>query len=400
MIDHSVPLVDEDKETGLQLYCHVKTSNDDASWMSTARGVVFEKDSDDVYMIGVPYCKEYHDEEDYGKHLKPYYDYDIYDSHEGTIIRVFFYKTKWYTSTHRKLDAFKSKWASLRTSFGESFAYHMRKLLPSVAEAEETGGDKDYLNAVYETYFDRDHRYIFLLKSSADERIVCKAVEKDAILHVATISEGRLDYDAVLPPFPKPAKHPRIETPAELDSLLFSINPNDLQGVLLIDKQTGEHIKIYTRHYKTLFDARNNVPSIRFRYYQLLAAGDTDTLHRLKQMYPEVDFRKIQNDLEKACIYLYHKYIARYVYKETFIMDPACHYVLCKAHEMYKEDHKPIVVQKIKSIVAKSPTLMNKVVKCYKKMIYDISSVYNDAAASTAPRCRATKPKATPLTLP
>lgn len=371
MIDHSIPLVDEDKETGLQLYCHVKTSNADDKLMTTARGVVFEKDSDDVYMLGVPYCKEYHDEEDYGQHLKPYYDYDIYDSHEGTIIRVFFYKTKWYTTTHRKLDAFKSKWASSRTSFGESFAYHMRKLFPNVIEDE----DKDYLIGVYETYFDRDRQYIFLLKSSADERIVCKSVEKDAILHVATVSEGRLDYDVVFPPFPKPAKHTSIETPAELDSLLFSINPNDLQGVLLIDKQTNEHIKIYTRQYKTLFDARGNVPSIRFRYYQLMAAGDIETLHRLKHMYPEVDFRKIQNDLEKACIYLYHKYIARFVYKETFTMDPSCHYVLCKAHEMYKEDRKPIVVQKIKSIVTKSPTLINKVVKCYKKMIYDTTTM-------------------------
>lgn len=367
MIDHSIPMVDEDRETGLQLYCHVKLSNDDDKSLFAFRGVVFEKDKDDSYMLGVPYCTEYHDEEDYNKHLKPYHEYSIHDSYEGTIIRVFFYKNKWYTSTHKKLDAFKSKWASPRTSFGQSFAKHMRKVYPN----DDIDDDKEYLSFVYDTYFNPDHKYIFLLKFSEEERIACKPAKEDVILHVATVIDNAIDYDATLSPFPKPRKHTDIETSTDLDSLLFNISSDDLQGVLLIDKETNEHTKIYTKQYKTMFDARGNVPSIRFRYYQVLVARDTTTMHKLRHMYPNVDFRKIHIDLDKACIYLHHKYIARYVYKETFTIDPSCHYVLYKAHEMYKETRKPIVAHDIKSIVTSSPTLINKVVKFYKKVIYD-----------------------------
>ena len=44
----------------------------------------------------------------------------FFDSHEGALIRVFHFGDRWYTSTHRKLNAFRSKWAS-RESFGTLF---------------------------------------------------------------------------------------------------------------------------------------------------------------------------------------------------------------------------------------------------------------------------------------
>ncbi len=31
---------------------------------------------------------------------------------EGTLIRIFYFNDKWIITTHRKLDAFKSKWGS------------------------------------------------------------------------------------------------------------------------------------------------------------------------------------------------------------------------------------------------------------------------------------------------
>ena len=46
--------------------------------------------------------------------------YRFFDSHEGALLRVFYWQNKWYISTHRKLDAFRSKWAS-KLSFGEMF---------------------------------------------------------------------------------------------------------------------------------------------------------------------------------------------------------------------------------------------------------------------------------------
>ena len=48
------------------------------------------------------------------------FEYTFSNSYEGAIIRVFYFKDKWFYSTHRKLDAFKSRWSSKET-FGDTF---------------------------------------------------------------------------------------------------------------------------------------------------------------------------------------------------------------------------------------------------------------------------------------
>jgi hypothetical protein len=365
IIDHpNVPMVDEDPDNGLKLYCYTRTTTDDDRSLYPYRGIVFEEDNEEAYMIGVPYCIEFHDEEDYSSTVKDCKNYDIYDSHEGTIIRVFFYKNKWYTSTHRKLDAFNSKWASPRTSFGKSFAHHMRSIIPN----DEIDDDKEYLTNVYESYFDHDHQYIFLLKSSEEERIVCDAVEDNAILHIGTIVDGTLDFNATFINLPKPRKHVDIETLGQLDSALFCIHSNELQGLLLINKQTGEHIKIYTKNYLDMSNLRNNVPSVRFRYIQLLTEHKNMDMKKMRKLYSNVDFKKIHHDLKQACIYVFNRYIDRHIQKKSFKVDPTCHYVLCKAREAYLIDRRPITPYKIETIITQNPTLTNKMIKYYKKI--------------------------------
>ncbi len=45
-------------------------------------------------------------------------DWTITEAIEGTLIRIFYFNDKWIITTHRKLDAFKSKWGSEK-SFGD-----------------------------------------------------------------------------------------------------------------------------------------------------------------------------------------------------------------------------------------------------------------------------------------
>ena len=44
-------------------------------------------------------------------------NFSFFNSYEGTLIRMFNFDDKWYVTTHRKLDAFRSKWAG-KTSYG------------------------------------------------------------------------------------------------------------------------------------------------------------------------------------------------------------------------------------------------------------------------------------------
>ena len=46
--------------------------------------------------------------------------YHIYDAYEGCLLRLFNFNNKWFLSTHKKINAFRSKWSS-KDSFGLMF---------------------------------------------------------------------------------------------------------------------------------------------------------------------------------------------------------------------------------------------------------------------------------------
>ncbi|NDG32425.1 hypothetical protein EB118_20415, partial [bacterium] len=66
----------------------------------------------------------------------------FYDSYEGALIRMFYYKNKWYLSTNRKLDAYRSKWAS-KESFGSYFFKALVNAVESNNELREAIGLKE-----------------------------------------------------------------------------------------------------------------------------------------------------------------------------------------------------------------------------------------------------------------
>ena len=118
-MNKQVRLVDSDN--GLDLFCYIKCDSTDSDVLKKCRGVVFNGDK--VVMNGFPYTYEYTEEDDkiIYDNIEPIFDKcSFYDSHEGSLIRMFHFGGKWYISTNRKLDANKSKWSSTE-SFGHYF---------------------------------------------------------------------------------------------------------------------------------------------------------------------------------------------------------------------------------------------------------------------------------------
>lgn len=118
-----IRLSDNDSEAQLDLFCYNRCSNEEADLVKNCRGVVFNGEK--VIMRGFPYTEEYTtDESSYRQFSETVGDdvtkYRYFDAHEGALLRVFYWQDKWYISTHRKLDAFRSKWAS-KESFGQMF---------------------------------------------------------------------------------------------------------------------------------------------------------------------------------------------------------------------------------------------------------------------------------------
>ena len=155
----SIRLTDSDSVNNLDMFCYSKCAFSDDDIVKRTRGVVFN--GDDVVFSGFNYVEDINvnDKERLNKLESSLNskNFKVYNSYEGTLIRVFYFGDKWYITTHRKLDAFKSKWAG-KNSFGECFKNSINE------------------NGNYELFFDGlDKRfgYMFLLVNNNDNRIVC-----------------------------------------------------------------------------------------------------------------------------------------------------------------------------------------------------------------------------------
>ena len=114
----SLEIEKTDENTELQMYSYKQCTKVDSDELKAYRGVVVSGTT--IVAPSLGYTPEYNETElDQIHDLDPM-NYSFYPSREGTLLRVFFHNGKWYLSTHRKLDAFKSRWGS-DTSFGDLF---------------------------------------------------------------------------------------------------------------------------------------------------------------------------------------------------------------------------------------------------------------------------------------
>ncbi len=109
---NNVRLVDSDPDNKLDLYCYVRCQNSSDKNIKSCRGVVVYDDN--VLLQTYGYTSEYtvEDKENLQNSLPNIKDVIVHEAHEGVLIRVFNVNQKWYVTTHRKFDAFRSKWGS------------------------------------------------------------------------------------------------------------------------------------------------------------------------------------------------------------------------------------------------------------------------------------------------
>ena len=260
----SIRLTDTDSDTNLDMFCYSKCTGSDDDIVKRTRGVVFNDNN--LVFSGFNYVEDINVNnkeqlETLSKSLATK-NYKVFNSYEGTLVRVFYFGDKWYVTTHRKLDAFKSKWAG-KNSFGDCFKNSINE------------------NGNYDMFFDTlDKRfgYMFLLVNNNDNRIVC--IPGDiTLLHVGTFDENKkLHFDIDI----------GIERPKELTFDNFesitdyveNISIENYQGVIIFDGNL-QH-KILNSSYVELFNIRGNEPSIKFRYLQLrMDKEKTDKLYSL-----------------------------------------------------------------------------------------------------------------------
>ena len=179
-LGNKVRMTDKDEANNLEIYCYVHCTATDPEILRKCRGVVVHDKK--IVLQAFPYTVEYNHTEtvEIATDIDPK-QCKIYTAYEGSLIRMFCYNDTWYTCTHRKLNAFRSKWAS-KESFGTGFRNSLEYLYETNKGFKNSLGEStDSVYDKFVTTLNPANQYMFLLTNNSENRIVCIPKENPSI---------------------------------------------------------------------------------------------------------------------------------------------------------------------------------------------------------------------------
>lgn len=359
-------VTDRDEEENLDLFCYVNCGPGDSNIVRQCRGVVFNGDS--LVMRAFPYTVEFshRDVNQISQNIEHIFDKcSFYDAYEGALIRMFNFNGKWYTSTHRKLNAFRSKWAS-RESFGTAFkraldaeVEYNENLRSRLPESEEN------LLSRFQATLDPEKQYMFLVLHNDENRIVCASPDRPTLYHVGTFVQGQLVMtEDIGVPYPK--QH-TFENVNELVNYVSNVDIRNLQGIIVFAPGNTQY-KVLNDTYLELFRVRGNEPSIKFRYLQVRM--NYQTVSALYHLYPNMRpvFEEYENTLFAIARKIHTSYVDRHIKRrwstlpnEEYKVDKACHVW----HEMDRKNNRVTLNKIIEVLNEQPPTNLNRMIRRY-----------------------------------
>jgi len=204
-LEKNIKIVDTDTDAGIDLFCYVHCESTDSDILKQSRGVVFHGDK--LVMKGFPFTYEYtidNNLKNIQDDILPIFDQcSFYDSYEGSLIRMFYFNNKWYLSTNKKLDAFRSKWAS-KESFGSFFKIALESEIENNDRLRNALKDTQDVISSFQDILDKDKQYMFLLLNNNENRIVSQQPERPTLFHVGTFVNFNLVMtEDIYIPYPK-----------------------------------------------------------------------------------------------------------------------------------------------------------------------------------------------------
>ena len=389
-------LSDTDQDAKLDLFCYNHCDNNESELVKNCRGVIFNEEK--VVMQGFPYTEEYTTDDDVLCELKTKIgknigSYRFYDAHEGALLRVFNWNDKWYITTHRKLDAFRSKWAS-KDSFGQMFKIALTEKLKrkdddfmkqcygkdwdgtGVSDDGEHDGEQDVIK-LFTNSLDVTKQYMFLILNNYDNRIVCLSPESPTVYHVGTF--GTVVEDNVRVPLSVcdldtsvgiewPHEH-HFANWEELVEEVGKQSSERLQGIIMYDTTTRKQYKVFNKDYYELFKVRGNEPSVKYRYLQVRM--DKEMVDKLYYLYPKFAdaFDDYENTLYECAKQINKNYIDRFI-KKKYVTVPKEEFAIMKAchdwHLIEREKNRISLRKVIDTMNDQNPSNLNKIIRRYK----------------------------------
>lgn len=355
-----------DSDDNIDLFCYTTCGPDDPEYVKACRGLVFK--GNELVLKAFSYTLEYtiDDMDTIIERIGDISKCAIFDSHEGAVIRVFYALGKWYVSTHRRLDAFRSKWAS-RTSFGEIFEQALQSEIQCNPEFENrismSDHDKGSVLDKFISTLDTSKQYMFLLQNIADNRIVCNAPDRPTVFHVGTFTQRQgLDLtDTVNIPYPQSRSFTDVQ---DMMDYVEGIEISQLQGVIVF--KGNEQFKIMNSEYQYFFNIRGNEPSVKYRYLQVRM--DPRQREDLMFLYPDFlhVFDKYEDTLYDIVTQIKNAYIKRFIKKEFITVPPEEYSVMKLIHAWHLEDRvkNHVSTSVVRDILnQQTPSKLNKMIR-------------------------------------
>jgi hypothetical protein len=278
---------------------------------------------------------------------------------EGTVIRVFNYKGKWMTTTHRKLNAFKSKWNN--ESFGDIFQLFVK---------EHTGFES--LDEFYGT-LDASKVYMFIIGTTEKTRMISPA---ESFIQLIGVYDPNNNWEKIS--VPENVKCFEINAIANVDETnVFEYVSNlkypfgDGIGVF-VTMPDGTSYKVTNEEYAKLFGYRNNLPSVMFAYLHNVFESDRKAIFR--RLYPAhiSDFDAYDKEIIEIAKCIQQKYYLKFVTKQQVETTPSEYMVMYKVHGNYINNRLPVKTSSVYSVLSEmSPTVINKIMKERKQKKYN-----------------------------
>jgi hypothetical protein len=325
-----------DDDEHLQIYSYKFCDNDSTTEIKNCRGLVFNGDT--LISKSLGFTQEYNDTQ---KDIVMNQNIDLkqvkfFSSEEGTFIRLFYANEKWYLSTHRKLNAFNSRWGSDSSlSFGQIFVNNISELGYESLD-------------VFTSVLDNNYTYIFLIRNTTENRIVSNppSYNKPKVYFIGCLSSSsypNFQNSEFIFNSPVSFNFPRqqqlsFDSWDEVFSYVFNTDPLNNQGV--IGFYGNNHFKILNSTYQLYSKVRGNEPDICFSYLK----NRTNNVYSkmMYDLYPEHinSFLKYENLIVKIAKTIHNAYISRFVNKNYTVVPQDEYHIITDCHGWHISDRK------------------------------------------------------------
>lgn len=355
----NIRLTDFEEDTSLELYCYNQCENSDTAFLKNCRGIVFHGEK--LILKAFPYTDEYSHLNlvELQEALKNFENFSFYKSYEGTLLRLFYFSGKWFLTTHRKLNAFKSRWSG-QDSFGTLFCIALEHEYAINENFKNSlGKSGDTMLEKFYSSLDKELQYMFLLRNTNTNRIVCKQPsDTDTKLFSIGYFKNGVFFMNNVNNLKTPEKI-QLNNLSELEDYFKNeVNPLEFQGLVGVSENNFK-IKIIHDDYKKLFNIRGNEPSIKFRYLQLRM--DKEKVIKLNQLYPDMVhvFESYEKSLFEIAKTIYKAYIQRFI-KKNFITVPKEEFLVineCHTWHLSNREQNRISIEKVIAVLNRQPPI-------------------------------------------